>query len=142
MIQFDPGLRSFLFIGFRIRWSRYVCWIFYNTWRIESSRGCRLLFNNFLNFPGLKRKNLFGDLLTKFLRTRIRRFINNNIYYFHYLHVSFVVYLISFACRGVSQKNSFITSGVKFPHIFSILKNKTTTSKNFEILHIWLSSFP
>ena len=142
MIQFDPSERSFLFMGFRIKWSRYVYWVFYNTWSIKSTRGCKLLFNNFLNFPGLGRKNFFRDFLTKFLRTRIRRFINNNIYCFHYLYGSFVVYPISLSCRRVFQKYSFIASGFKFPNILSILENETSTSKNSKILHIWLPSFP
>ena len=142
MIQFDPGGMSFLFMGFRIRWSRYVCWTFYNTWSAGSTWRYGLLINNFLNILVLGRKNLFGDFLTNFLRTGLWSFIDNNIYSFHYLLGSFVIYPISPACRGVSYKYSFIASGVKFSYILSILENETCTSKDSKILNFWFPSLP
>ena len=139
MIQLDPWGGSFLFIRFRIRWGRNVCWVFYNTW---STWRDGLLINYILNNLRLWRKNFLRYFLTNFLRTRIRSFINNNINSFHHLLSSFVVNSISLACGGVSQKYYFITLGVKLSDILSILKDETNTSKDSEILHIWLSSIP
>jgi hypothetical protein len=43
---------------------------------------------------------------------------------------------------GISQEYTFITLGVKFPHIFPVTKYIIFTSKSFKILHCGFLTSP
>src|ERR1044072_9003667 len=72
----------------------------------------------------------------------LRHIIYNNIYGFHHNLGSEVIYSIGSACGRVSQEYSFFTFWLHLSSLFSISKDIAFTSKNMEVLHGWLPSFP